>query len=217
MPEIPGVAADPSSGGGTSGALKVVGALAVLAVVLFLAGRWFTRPKSKAEATTAEPPAQIELPPTPPDPTASLPISTAKNPGIAPLSHFSKPWSVQEFIFRDRMTGENIPALVVRLPGGNPGSTSGYWAISLKAPYGDCKLEFITDPGKLRDEYGFDAARHPMIGNPCSRSVFDPTRMANLPGDIWVRGAIVQGSDLRPPLNIETKIEGKDLVAIRME
>ena len=56
-----------------------------------------------------------------------------------------------------------------------------------------------------------------MVGNPCSHSVFDPTKMTNLPGNVWVRGAIVQGSDLRPPLGIEVKIEGKDIFAVRME
>src|SRR5207253_6807344 len=59
--------------------------------------------------------------------------------------------------------------------------------------------------------YGYAAARHPMVGNPCSHTVFDPTKITNLPGNVWVRGAIVQGSDLRPPLGIEVKIEGKDI------
>jgi hypothetical protein len=32
-----------------------------------------------------------------------------------------------------------------------------------------------------------------------------------------VRGAIVQGSDLRPPLAIELKVKGKTIQAVRME
>jgi hypothetical protein len=32
-----------------------------------------------------------------------------------------------------------------------------------------------------------------------------------------VRGAIVQGSDLRPPLGIELKVQGKNIQAVRME
>ncbi len=56
-----------------------------------------------------------------------------------------------------------------------------------------------------------------MVGNPCSRSVFDPLKLTNLPGNVWVRGAIVQGSDLRPPIGIEVQIRGKEIQAVRME
>jgi hypothetical protein len=56
-----------------------------------------------------------------------------------------------------------------------------------------------------------------MVGNPCSHTVFDPTKMTMLPGNIWVRGAIVQGSDLRPPLGIEIEIKGKEILALRRE
>ena len=56
-----------------------------------------------------------------------------------------------------------------------------------------------------------------MVGNPCSRTLFDPLRMTNLPGNVWVRGAIVQGSDLRPPLGVELKIQGKEIQATRTE
>jgi hypothetical protein len=48
-----------------------------------------------------------------------------------------------------------------------------------------------------------------MVGNPCSRTVCDPEAVVN--GNVWVRGAIVQGSDLRPPLGIELKVQGKRL------
>jgi hypothetical protein len=32
-----------------------------------------------------------------------------------------------------------------------------------------------------------------------------------------VRGAIVQGSDLRPPLGVEIRIQGREILAIRTE
>jgi hypothetical protein len=32
-----------------------------------------------------------------------------------------------------------------------------------------------------------------------------------------VRGSLVQGSDVRPPLGIELKIQGKSILAVRME
>jgi hypothetical protein len=42
-------------------------------------------------------------------------------------------------------------------------------------------------------------------------------KTANLPGDIWTRGGIVQGSDLRPPFGVEIEIQGKQILAIRSE
>jgi hypothetical protein len=87
----------------------------------------------------------------------------------------------------------------------------------MNAPYGDCKLEYVKDLDRLKSDYGFKGARHPMVGNPCSRTLYDPLKLSNLPGDVWVRGAIVQGSDLRPPLGIELNVQGKSIQAVRME
>jgi hypothetical protein len=130
----------------------------------------------------------------------------------------AKPWSSKEFFIRNRLSGENIPALLVRLPAGSPSQASGYWAFEQKSPYGNCKLEYVTDLDKLKNDYGFRAANHPMVGNPCSRTVFDPLKTTNLPGSgAWVRGRIVQGSDLRPPLGIEIKVESKKILAVRTE
>jgi hypothetical protein len=56
-----------------------------------------------------------------------------------------------------------------------------------------------------------------MVGNPCSRTVYDPLKMMNIPGSIWARGAIVQGSDVRPPLGIEVEIHDRQILAARME
>jgi hypothetical protein len=52
-----------------------------------------------------------------------------------------------------------------------------------------------------------------VIGNPCRRTVYDPLKLTNLPGNVWVRGGIVQGSDVRPPLAIELK----QILAVGME
>jgi hypothetical protein len=87
----------------------------------------------------------------------------------------------------------------------------------MTSAYGSCRLEYISNLDKLRTDYGFRNAKHAMVGNPCSRTVFDPDKMTLLPGNIWVRGAIVQGSDLRPPLGIEIKIQGKNVLAVRRE
>ncbi len=56
--------------------------------------------------------------------------------------------------------------------------------------------------------FGFHAA-HPMVASPCDASVYDPLQMATIDSGAWVRGAIVQGAGLRPPVVIEIKVEGE--------
>jgi hypothetical protein len=145
------------------------------------------------------------------------PQAPPPNSGVTSIDQLAKPWSSAEFEFHDPQSGERIPAILIRLPGGPATQPSGYWALNLKAPYNNCQLEYVSDLGKLKTDYGYRSAKHPMVGNPCSRTVFDPTKLMNIPGNVWVRGAIVQGSDVRPPLGIEVKIEGKDIFAVRME
>jgi hypothetical protein len=216
MPQIPGVSAPsarPSAAEGPSFKLLVGGLLAVL-VVVFLGARWALRPRH-AEPKVGDQQPQIEVPAPAPDPNTLLPHATDASPGIAKIEEMAKPWSSKEFFIRSK--GTNIPGLLIRLPIGSASQTSAYWAFSLNSPYGNCRLEYITDLAKLRSDYGYRAARHPMVGNPCSRTVFDPLRMSNLPGNVFVRGGIVQGSDLRPPLGIEVQVRGKDILAIRAE
>jgi len=217
MPEIPGVSSQlPHKNRGSHPAIRlIIGLLAVL-LVLFIAIRWVVRPKN-VDPPAPEATPQIEVPAPAPDPSASLPHATEAEPGIAVVSELGKAWSSKEFFFRNRLTGENIPALLVRLPGGSASQASGYWAFALKAPYGNCQMEYVEDMAKLKEVYGFATARHPMVGNPCNHTLFDPTRMASLPGNILVRGAIAQGSDLRPPLGIEVTVKGKNILAERME
>jgi len=217
MPQIPGVSGSGSRSAATPNpAVKlVIGLLAVLLVV-FLGARWALRPKHVPTQSVAQQP-QIEVPSPAPDPSTLLPHATAADPGIASMEEMAKPWSSKEFYIRNRLSGENIPALLIRLPTGSPSQSSGYWAFAQKSPFGDCQLEYVTDLGKLKTDYGFRAAMHPMVGNPCSSTVFDPLKLTNLPGSVWVRGSIVQGSDLRPPLGIEIKVEGKKILAVRTE
>ncbi len=232
MPQIPGVSGPGlRSAAASNPAVKlVIGLLAVLLVV-FLGARWALRPKH-APTQSVEQQPQIEVPSPAPDPSTLLPHATAADPGIASMEEMAKPWSSKEFYFRNHLSGENIPALLIRLPTGSPSQSNGYWAFAQKSPFGDCQLEFVTDldklktdygfraakhPMELKTDYGFRAAKHPMVGNPCSRTVFDPLKLTNLPGSVWVRGSIVQGSDLRPPLGIEIKVEGKKILAVRTE
>jgi hypothetical protein len=216
MPRIPGLAGE-SAGYGASKRPNL-GTLALLVTLLFVAGvgaHYALRPK-QIEFVPPPPPPQLQVPTPEPDPDSLLPVATEADPVIASVAEMSKAWSAKEFIFRDR-SGENIPSLVIRLSGASASQASGYWGLAMTSAYGSCRLEYISNLDKLRTDYGFRNAKHAMVGNPCSRTVFDPDKMTLLPGNIWVRGAIVQGSDLRPPLGIEIKIQGKNVLAVRRE
>jgi len=194
---------------------QVAGYLAVFIFTL-LCVRWFVRPSVHPTAQVSAPP-QINLPAPVPDPNAALPHATADQPEIAVVEEMNRAWTYKDFIYKNRVSGQNVPAVVVRLPTGSASQSAGYWAFSLNAPSGSCRLEYVTDLRKLKVEYGFPEAIHPMVGNPCSRTVYDPLKLKSLPAGAWVRGAIVQGSDLRPPLGIEVQVRGKQILAARME
>jgi hypothetical protein len=217
MPEIPGVSGPPPRFRRSNPLLPLIVGLAVLGLGLFLAVRWFSHSKPAESANRNQPAPQIEVPPPAPDPNSLLPHADEAHPAIAEISDLAKPWSSADFFVRNRLTGENIPATIVRLPIGSATAVSGYWAFSRKAPYGDCLLEYVTDLDKMRTDYSYRNATHPLVGNPCSRTLYDPLHTVNLPGNVWIRGAIVQGSDIRPPLGVEIKIQGKQILAIRSE
>jgi hypothetical protein len=218
MPQIPGVSATAPrrTGVAENPAVRLVAGLLVVVVLCLVGARWLFHSK-RTEATAPPAPAQIEVPTPPADATPSVPRATAANPEIATVAEMAKPWSSKEFFFVDHFSKESTPALLIRLTSGSASQPEGYWALSMKAPYGSCQLEYISDTAKLKDQYGFNAARHPMVGDPCSRTVFDPLKMSEIPGNIWVRGSIAQGSDLRPPLGIEIQIRNKSILATRME
>lgn len=216
MPQIPGVTL-PGPQPGLIGKMSPAVRLALGLIVVLLAGgiaaRWFFRPRS-AEMPPPEPAQQIELP-TPASDLNSAPEATETRPAIATTAELAQPWASKKFFFRNRLTGENVPALIVHLPG--PASqASSYWAFGLQVPFGRCQLEFISDPEKLQNDYGFRAT-HPMVGDPCSRAVFDPLKLATGPGNVWVRGAVAQGSAIRPPFGIEVQVRGNEILATRME
>jgi hypothetical protein len=218
MPQIPGVAVGgtPRPGIAVSPTMRLVAGLVVVLVICLLGSRWLLRPQH-TEAPPAAPPPQIEVPAPAVDPTASMPHATATAPEIATVAEMAKPWTSKSFFFVNQMTRENVPALLIRLSSGSASQTNGYWALETNAPFGNCQLEYISDLDRLVNDYDFRSAKHPMVGNPCSRSVFDPLKMSEIPGNFWVRGSLVQGSDVRPPLGIELKIQAKNILAIRTE
>jgi serine/threonine-protein kinase len=160
------------------------------------------------QASQAEPQAEPEAAPT-------LAVASPVRPEIASLDELASPWSSKEFRFQARANSGYVPAMIVRLPGAAAQSDS-YWAFSLAVPFSQCRYEYIQDLDRLAAEYKV-AARHAMVGNPCSHTVFDPTQLKELPGNILVRGAVVRGWDARPPLGIEVRITGNHVIAIRME
>ncbi|HLK04174.1 MAG TPA: hypothetical protein VKT53_07000 [Candidatus Acidoferrum sp.] len=214
MPAIPGVGPGNKLPATTTAPLKIVGGLVAVVFVVVGIGYFVSRSHRHA-AQPADPLLQVEV--SAPDLGNPPPQAPPPMRGIARVDAMAKPWSAVEFDFRDSFTAQHSPALLLRLPTGSASQPSGYWALSLKAPYGNCQLELVNDLSKLKNDYGYRAGKYPMIGNPCSQSVFDPLKMSNLQGNVWVRGAMVQGSDLRPPLGIEVKIEGQDIFAVRME
>ena len=218
MPKVPGVIAGGPSRKTTSVNPAIPLGIGIAAVVLvaLLGARLVSHPKP-AEPAVVAPPPQIEVAAPAVDPNSLLPHATQGAPEVATVAEMSKPWTSKSFFFVNHLTGENVPAMLVRLPQGSPNSAEGYWAYEVNAPFGNCRLEYITDLTHLANDYGFNSARHPMVGNPCSRTVFDPTKMSEIPGNFWVRGTIVQGSDVRPPLGIELKIQNKNIQALRME
>jgi hypothetical protein len=215
MPEIPGVStsrAKRASGGFPW--LVMAGLVAVL-VAVFVGGRLLSKPRRGEPAAPVL--SQTESPAIQPDLAAAVPVITEQGSSVAQVGDLADSWSSREFTFRNRVTGETVNAILVRLPGSSAGQASGYWSFAMRAAYGSCQLEYVYDLEKLRNDYGYRQARHPMVGNPCNRSLYDPLKYAPIPGNVLARGAVVQGSDLRPPLGIEVKIQGKQIVAARME
>jgi hypothetical protein len=213
MPAIPGLAHPRPRAAGNAGPWLVIAGLLAVLIAVFVAGKFFSKPR---HIETPTPIAQSDIPAPVADIAPAVPVATEQDPVIASVSEL-KPWASKQFTFRNRMTNEDVSAILVRLPTGSPAQPSGYWSISLKAAFGTCQLEYLDDLQKIKSDYGYAQARHPMVGNPCSRTLFDPLKYTQLAGNVLTRGSIVQGSDLRPPLGIEIKVHGKDILATRME
>ena len=176
------------------------------ALCLGIVVSWWTRGSSTAEPASSPAVAVVAPPAEPPKPVEKLPAG----PGpIANTDELTKPWSSRRFVFRNSLTSETVPAIVIHLPSGTN------WAISLREPYGNCTLEYLDDMEKIQSEYGY-RAEHPMVGDPCNRSLFDLTKYGPGPNGL-VRGQIIQGAAVRPPMAIEIRTKGKEIVAVRME
>ncbi|HEV2616197.1 MAG TPA: hypothetical protein VGU63_06250 [Candidatus Acidoferrales bacterium] len=182
------------AGGGAAGLI-----LLVLMVWWVRAATRFTEPGPIAEEPSSLAPAAS------PAAAPKLPVA----PGIvATTEELSRPWSTQRFTYGNK-PGDSFAAMVVRLPG------NAYWAFSLQAPYGTCELELLADLPQLRSTYKFSAT-HPMLADPCTHTLYDLTKYGSGPNGL-VRGAVVAGTGIRPPLAIEVHVEGQEIIASQAE
>lgn len=198
----PSAAAATQSGGlPTWITLSIAGAL-----ILIIVGVWWSRRTPAEQAAPAEAAEPAVAPAAPAKAAQDLPVGPGE---IATTDELADLWSSKRFLFRNTMTDQQVPAMVVHLPGGT------YWGFSLREPYGTCEMEWVTDLQKLETEYKY-RAQHAMVGDPCNHSVFDLTRYGSGPNGL-VRGEIKQGAAVRPPIAIEIETKDKRLLAVRME
>lgn len=221
QPRIPGVpeqipneppevssSASPDSKAPVSIPTKWVASAGAAILILALGILWWNHSRTSASPSPlAQAPDLLSKPLLPTRPVETgLPVG----PGpVATTEELANPWAARKFNFRDELTGELTPAMVVHLPGGT------YWAFSLNAPFGSCQLEYVTDPGKLSSQYGYKSD-HPMVVDSCSRAVYDLSSYGTGPNGL-VRGEIVQGAGVRPPVAIEVRVEGQSVIAVRTE
>jgi hypothetical protein len=216
MPNIPGVSQGSlPSRRGPSGidqqSLLQIGGIAAVVVLIVAAIFWWVRskPQVAAKPSAADVEVAEQAAPIPPLPSSMAPVP--EGPTVAATAdQLSKPWDSKKFTFVKPLTHQNIEGMVIRLPGG------GLWAFALLEPYGRCKLEFVTDLGKLASKYKYSAS-HPMVVNPCDSTVYDPLKVGSIGGDTWARGEIVQGAGMRPPISIDVKETGRSIIADNVE
>ena len=183
-------------------------ALAVVLIVLVIFW-WNGRRHGDAAAVASDSEFSEPAVAAPPLPKLSLGPQAGSNV-VATVDELSKPWATKKFTFVKPVTQENIPAMAVRLPGGE------LWAFSLQGPFGRCDLEYVSDLEKLASQYKYNAS-HPMVVSACDRTVYDPLKVGSLGGNTWARGEIVQGSGLRPPISIEVIVSGRSIIADNIE
>lgn len=133
---------------------------------------------------------------------------------IGTLYELAQPWSSKTFIFIDPKTQQGVPAMVIHLP--RPPAEPSFWAFALSNPLSHCQLQYVTDLSALSLRFAYPAA-HPMVVSDCDGILYDPLKMATLPNGSWVRGEMVRGVGIRPPIAIQVEVRGRDVIAKRME
>jgi hypothetical protein len=212
MPQIPGLNREPRKAvGADSQRLVLIGGMIAAVLIVSLALQWWIKsaPRKAVESRVPDDPAQ--------DSSASatpfVPPASPVHQGpvvVATVEEVSKPWTSKKFTYENPLNNEMVGAMVIRLP------NKSLWAFSLQVPFGQCELELVTDLGRLEKQFRYQA-NHPMVADACSNTVYDPLKAGSLGGDVWARGEIVQGTGLRPPLAIDVRVSGHNIIADRME
>jgi len=215
MPNIPGVAGASSSKKQTISMNWRSAALAIGAFLILGGGSaWLMNRITHHDTAAATPLLQPSPPP------AELPAAPVSRTGtsneIGTIDELSAPWAAKKFTYTRPLNHEQVPAIAIRLPGANGHTTASFWVILLRAPFGQCQMEYVIDTNQISDRFNFNAS-HPMIADPCSGALYDPMRMGTLPNGSWARGEIVHGSGFRPPMQVEIHLDGNKLIAGRAE
>jgi len=215
MPVIPGVVTIPPAAAPPKN-IKLILLLGAIAIAGVTAWRFLpvrgagANPDSGADADSA-----AQLAPVTTQSTAQVAQASAGPVPVATVDQLAAPWASKAFTFVNPKTQESVPAMVIHLPGVASRSSS-YWAFSLNAPYQTCALEFVTSISQLASKYSFRAS-HPMVVSTCDGTVYDPLQVGSVPGGAFVRGQIVQGNGIRPPIAIDIRVEGRSVIADSIE
>jgi len=208
MPRIPGVVQTPPRAPLQLKPLITVILAALLCAsgfVLWLSHRRHANPH--ASATSDAPISDVS------DASSITKADTEPNT-IGTLYELAQPWSSKTFLFIDPKTQQGVPAMAIHLPG--PPAEPSFWAFALSNPLSRCQLQYVTDLSALSLRFAYPAA-HPMVVSDCDGIVYDPLKMATLPNGSWVRGEMVRGVGIRPPIAIQVEVRGRDVIAKRME
>jgi hypothetical protein len=208
MPQIPGVNL-PQKRPQDQKPLVAIGLIVALCAAAF--GLWFWH--LKQVTANGKAPAHEDIETTTISPAPAKKAINTDPDAIATLDELTKPWAAKKFTFVDPNTHQSVPAMVIHLPGTG---VESFWAFSMNTPFSQCELQYVTDLATLSQRYAY-AATHPMIISQCDGTVYDPLKMATLPDGSWVRGDIVRGGGIRPPIAIEVHVRGHLLIADRIE
>src|SRR4029077_5861318 len=113
VPQVPGASSRAVSQPGFK-PVRFLGFLAALVFSLIFV-RWLMLPKA-AEAPSAAPTPQIEVPAPAPDASAALPHATESQPSIAGGEEMAVPWAPKDFVFQKRPKGRKRPWVFGSLP-----------------------------------------------------------------------------------------------------
>lgn len=208
MPRIPGVDDKPAQSQVPWKPLMAVVAAALLCAggfALWLSHRRQTDQKASVPAAIAAPEVSLSDP-------SSTTTTQINSDAIGTVEELARAWSSKKFNFVDPQSHDSVAAMVIRLPGAG----ESFWAFSLNTPFSRCQLQYVTDLSALSQRFGFPAT-HPMVVSDCDGTIYDPLKVATLPDGAWVRGDIVRGGGIRPPIAIQVQVRGRELVAARME